>query len=222
MDELLKQFDIKPNNMELYEQAFQHTSYCYEHEIAESYERLEFLGDAILDLAISDYLYNNKNYEEGEMTRIRASYVCEDAVSVYADDLGFSKYIKVGHGEELSGGKHKKAILADVFEAFVAAIYTDLGYEKAKEFVLKVAVPYIENDSVKLFKDFKSLLQEAVQTTKKSLTYDLVDEFGPAHNKTFKIDVKIDNIVYGTGVGASKKQAEQKAAEEALKKLANN
>lgn len=222
MNELLKQFDIKPINIELYEQAFMHTSYCYEHEITESYERLEFLGDAILDLAISDYLYNNKNYEEGEMTRIRASYVCEDAVSVYADDLGFSKYIKVGHGEELSGGKHKKAILADVFEAFVAAIYADLGYEKAREFVLKVAVPYIENDSVKLFKDFKSLLQEAVQTTKKSLNYDLVDEFGPAHNKTFKIDVKIDNIVYGTGVGASKKQAEQKAAEEALRKLANN
>ncbi len=222
MNELLKQFDIKPINIELYEQAFMHTSYCYEHEITESYERLEFLGDAILDLAISDYLYNNKNYEEGEMTRIRASYVCEDAVSVYADDLGFSKYIKVGHGEELSGGKHKKAILADVFEAFVAAIYVDLGYEKAREFVLKVAVPFIENDSVKLFKDFKSLLQEAVQTTKKSLNYDLVDEFGPAHNKTFKIDVKIDNIVYGTGVGASKKQAEQKAAEEALRKLANN
>ncbi len=221
MEELFKQFDIKPNNVELYEQAFLHTSYCYEHEISESYERLEFLGDAILDLAVSDYLYNNKNYEEGEMTRIRASYVCEDAVSVYADDLGFSKYIKVGHGEELSGGKHKKAILADVFEAFVAAIYTDLGYEKAREFVLKVAVPYIENDSVKLFKDFKSLLQEAVQTTKKSLDYVLVDEFGPAHNKTFKIDVKIDDIVYGTGVGASKKQAEQKAAEEALRKLAN-
>ena len=222
MEELLKEFDIKPNNIELYEQAFLHTSYCYEHEISESYERLEFLGDAIVDLAISDYLYNNKNYEEGEMTRIRASYVCEDAVSVYADDLGFSKYIKVGHGEELSGGKHKKAILADVFEAFVAAIYTDLGYEKAKDFVLKVAIPYIENDSVKLFKDFKSLLQEAVQTTKKSLNYELVDEFGPAHNKTFKIDVKIDDIVYGTGVGASKKQAEQKAAEEALRKLANN
>ena len=222
MEELLNQFDIKPNNIQLYEQAFMHTSYCYEHEISESYERLEFLGDAILDLAVSDYLYNNKNYEEGEMTRIRASYVCEDAVSVYADDLGFSKYIKVGHGEELSGGKHKKAILADVFEAFVAAIYTDLGYEKAREFVLKVAVPYIENDSVKLFKDFKSLLQEAVQTSKKSLDYVLVDEFGPAHNKTFKIDVKIDDIVYGTGVGASKKQAEQKAAEEALRKLANN
>jgi ribonuclease-3 len=221
MEELLNQFDIKPNNIQLYEQAFMHTSYCYENEISESYERLEFLGDAILDLAVSDYLYNNKNYEEGEMTRIRASYVCEDAVSVYADDLGFSKYIKVGHGEELSGGKHKKAILADVFEAFVAAIYTDLGYEKAREFVLKVAVPYIENDSVKLFKDFKSLLQEAVQTSKKSLDYVLVDEFGPAHNKTFKIDVKIDDIVYGTGVGASKKQAEQKAAEEALRKLAN-
>ena len=222
MEELLNQFDIKPNNIHLYEQAFMHTSYCYENDISESYERLEFLGDAILDLAVSDYLYNNKNYEEGEMTRIRASYVCEDAVSVYADDLGFSKYIKVGHGEELSGGKHKKAILADVFEAFVAAIYTDLGYEKAREFVLKVAVPYIENDSVKLFKDFKSLLQEAVQTSKKSLDYVLVDEFGPAHNKTFKIDVKIDDIVYGTGVGASKKQAEQKAAEEALRKLANN
>ncbi len=219
MKDLLIKFNIKYQNIELYEQAFLHTSYCYEHEINESYERLEFLGDAILDLAISDYLYNNKNYEEGEMTRIRASYVCEDAVATYADTLKFSNYIKVGHGEEQSGGKHKKAILADVFEAFVAALYLDLGYDRAKEFVLKVAVPFIENENILLFSDYKSVLQEAVQTSQKSLLYDLVEESGPAHDKTFKVEVKIDDIVYGVGIGSSKKQAEQEAAKEALKKM---
>jgi len=220
MKKFLNSLGINPKDISLYEQAFRHTSYCYEKNIKDSYERLEFLGDAILDLAISDYLYNNNDYQEGTMTRIRASYVCENAVAAYAEDLGFSKYIKVGHGESLSGGKHKKAILADVFEALVAAIYCDLGFDEAKEFVLRVAVPYIKDDSIRLFNDYKSVLQEAVQTTKQSLYYELVEESGPAHDKRFKVVVKVDGIVLGTGEGNSKKLAEQEAAKEALTKLA--
>ncbi len=220
MEELLKKLNINYKNLSLYEQAFIHTSYAYEHNLDYSYETLEFLGDAIVDLVVSDYLYNAKKYKEGEMTKIRASYVCENALSLFADDLGFSKYIKVGNGEYRSGGTHKKAILADVFEAFIAALYLDLGFEKAKDVLLKIVVPYIEDEHVLLFNDYKSALQEAVQTDQKSVYYETVEEFGPAHDKTFKVVAKVQDIVFGEGVGPSKKEAEQNAAKNALSMLA--
>lgn len=185
-----------------------------------SYETLEFLGDAIVDLIVSDYLYKVNKYSEGEMTKIRASYVCENALSLFADDLGFSNYIKVGRGEYKSGGTHKKAILADVFEAFIAAIYLDLGFEAAKDVAYKIIVPYIENPDVLLFNDYKSALQEAVQTNQKSVVYEVTEEFGPSHDKTFKVVVKVDDIVFGEGIGSSKKEAEQDAARKALSILA--
>ena len=219
MKELLEKLNVTPINLELYKQAFTHTSYAYEHPGNESYERLEFLGDAIVDLVVSDYLYKSDKYQEGEMTKIRASYVCENALAEFANDLKFSKYIKVGHGELMNGGTHKKAIMADIFEALMAAIYLDLGYDKVKEVALGIIIPYIENKNIILFSDYKSALQEAVQTTEKSLNYELISESGPAHNKSFEVSVKIDNIVYGTGVGATKKEAEQNAARMALKKL---
>ena len=218
MKELLKKFDIQPNNMKLFEQAFTHTSYAYEYG-KDSYEKLEFLGDAIVDAVISDYLYKCNLYKEGEMTKIRASYVCENALYKYAEDLHFSNYIKVGKGEDHTGGKHKKAIMADVFEAFMAAMYLDLGYEKTKEVALKIIIPYIENPDVMLFSDYKSVLQEAVQTDKKSLEYIVLEESGPAHNKKFKVEVRVDDIVMGQGYGKSKKAAEQEAAKEALSTL---
>jgi len=220
MKELLKKFNLNTNHEELYEQAFIHTSYAYEHNLEHSYETLEFLGDAIVDLVISDYLYNNKDYNEGEMTKIRASYVCENALYEYANDLNFSDYIKVGKGEAQSGGTHKKAILADVFEAFIAAIYLDKGFEQARQVALKKIVPYIENKNIRLFSDYKSALQEAVQTLQKSLYYELLSESGPAHERRFEVAVKIDNIVYGKGIGGTKKEAEQEAAKKALSILA--
>ena len=125
VNELFEKLNIVPNDIDIYKQAFVHTSYAYEHNL-KSYETLEFLGDAIVDLIVSDYLYREKDFAEGKMTKERASYVCENALYEYANDLGFSKYIKVGNGEAQSGGSHKKAILADVFEAFMAAIYLDL------------------------------------------------------------------------------------------------
>ena len=215
MKELLQKLGIKANNIDLYEQAFTHTSYAYEHE-KDSYEKLEFLGDAIVDTIISDYLYKCNLYAEGEMTKIRASYVCENALYKFASDLGFSNYIKVGKGEKHSGGEHKKAIVADVFEAFVAAMYLDLGYEKTKDITLGIIVPYIENENIMLFNDYKSVLQEAVQTDKKSLEYELIGEKGPAHDRTFEVAVKVDDIVLGRGIGGSKKEAEQQAAKKAL------
>lgn len=220
MEELFTKLNIKPKNIELYKTAFSHSSYANEHKAKADYERLEFLGDAVVDLVLADYLYNNKQEKEGEMTKVRASYVCENALSEYSASLGLSKYIKVGHGEEKEGGKYKKAIVADIFEAFVGAIYVDLGYATARNVVLKIVVPFIEDPNIIFFSDYKSSLQEYVQTTQKSLTYNLIKEEGPAHDKTFTVEVIIDGIIYGLGVGNSKKEAEQEAAKNALNKLA--
>ena len=220
MNELFEKLNIKPNDIKLYNTAFLHSSYANEHRAKADYERLEFLGDSVVDLVIADYLYSCKSEDEGEMTKVRASYVCENALYEYATNLGLNKYIKVGHGEEKEGGKYKKAIVADIFEALMGAIYIDLGYATARRTVLNIIVPYIENPDITFFSDYKSALQEYVQTEQKSLFYELVEESGPAHDRTFKVEVKIDGISYGTGVGGSKKEAEQEAAREAINKLA--
>ena len=220
MDELFIKLNIKPKDLKIYNTAFLHSSYANEHRAKADYERLEFLGDSVVDLVIADYLYSCKSEDEGEMTKVRASYVCENALYEYATNLGLNKYIKVGHGEEKEGGKYKKAIVADIFEALMGAIYIDLGYATARRTVLNIIVPYIENPDITFFRDYKSALQEYVQTEQKSLFYELVEESGPAHDRTFKVEVKIDGISYGTGVGGSKKEAEQEAAREAINKLA--
>ncbi len=220
MKELFKRLNIKPKNLNLYRIAFSHSSYANEHHLKANYERLEFLGDAVVDLVVADYLYNHRDYKEGEMTKQRASYVCENALYEYAVDYHFTKYIKVGHGEEHDGGKFKKAIVADIFEAFMGAVYLDLGYDKVKEVILRIMIPYIENPDVKFFRDYKSALQECVQTEQRTLVYELVKEEGPAHDKTFTIEVKVDDMVFGIGSAGSKKEAEQEAAHDALNKLA--
>lgn len=220
MKELFEKLNICPKNTELYNLAFSHSSYVNEKHLKDSYERLEFLGDAVLDLVISDYLYNNFDIKEGDMTKIRANYVCENACFTYATALNFSNYIKVGHGEELEGGRFKKVILADIFEAFMGAIYLDLGYDIVKKVILNIIVPYIEDKTTIFFSDYKSSLQELVQTDKRSVVYELVEENGPSHQKVFTMAVKIDNITYGIGTAGSKKEAEQEAAKSALEKMA--
>lgn len=220
MKQLFEKIQIQPKNEKLYALAFSHSSYVNEKHLKSDYERLEFLGDAVLDLVMSDYLYNQMDAKEGDMTKIRANYVCENACSRYASDLGFSNYIKVGHGEELEGGRFKKVILADIFEAFMGAIYLDLGYDIVKQVILKIIVPYIEDKSIVFFRDYKSVLQELVQTDKRSLYYQLIKEEGPSHEKVFTMEVKIDDITYGIGTAGSKKEAEQEAARNALEKLA--
>lgn len=220
MEKLFEKLNISPKNKNLYITAFSHSSYANEHKAKNDYERLEFLGDAVLDLVVADYLYSNQREKEGEMTKIRASYVCENALFEYSMNLGLNEYIKVGHGEEKEGGKFKKAIVADIFEALIGAIYLDLGYATARKTVLNIIVPYIENPDITFFSDYKSALQEYVQTVQKSLTYNLIKEEGPAHERVFTVEVEVDGITYGVGVGQSKKEAEQEAAKEALKKLA--
>jgi len=220
MEKLFHRLGITPKNLTLYKMAFSHSSYVNEHKLKSDYERLEFLGDKVLDLVISDYLYNNFDIKEGDMTKIRASYVCENACFKYASDLDFSSYIKVGHGEETDGGRYKKVILADIFESFCGAMYLDLGFSDARKVILSIIVPYIEDKNIIFFSDYKSALQEYVQTDGKSATYEVVQEFGPAHNKEFHVELKVDGILYGKGVGNSKKEAEQEAAKDALEKLA--
>lgn len=220
MDELFKKLGIEPKEMKYYITAFQHSSYVNENHLKNDYERLEFLGDAVLELVMSDYLYNNLNVKEGDMTKLRASYVCENALFEYSIGLDLSSYIKVGHGEENDGGRFKKVILADIFEALMGAIYLDLGYQTVKKVILDITVPYIEDPKVVFFSDYKSALQEYVQTEQRSLVYEVINEEGPAHNKIFSVVVKVDNIIYGSGLGSSKKEAEQEAAHDALLKLA--
>ena len=220
MEELFAKLKIKPNEMKYYITAFRHSSYVNENHLKNDYERLEFLGDAVLELVMSDYLYKNLNVKEGDMTKLRASYVCENALYEYSLGLNLSNYIKVGHGEENDGGRFKKVILADIFEALMGAIYLDLGFEIVKNVILEITVPYIEDPKIVFFSDYKSALQEFVQTEQRSLIYEVTNEEGPAHNKTFSVEVKVDGIVYGFGVGGSKKEAEQEAAHNALLKLA--
>ena len=220
MEELFKKLNIKPRDMKLYKTAFSHSSYANERKAKHDYERLEFLGAAVLDLVVADYLYTHYDENEGEMTKVRASYVCENANYRYSTDLNLPQYIMVGHGEQKEGGKFKKAIVADIFEALMGAIYLDLGYATVRQVILNIVVPYIKNKNITFFSDYKSSLQEYVQTEQKSLDYKLISEEGPAHDRTFTIEVIIDNIVYGRGVGQSKKDAEQEAAKEALEKLA--
>ncbi len=217
---LLENLKIKTNNDNLYIKAFTHTSFANETS-EDSYERLEFLGDAVLELAMSEYIYNNTNYEEGQMTKLRAHYVCENALYEYSLKLKFNEYLRLGKGEIDNGGKYRKAILADVFEAFIGALFLDKGLEEVKKFIYKEIIPFIENKEIDFFSDYKSILQELVQTDKRSLEYIIIDEKGPSHNKTFTAIVKIDDITYGKGIAHSKKEAEQLAAKDALGKAQN-
>lgn len=210
---ILEQLKINSNQENLYVQALTHTSYSNEHLDCESYERLEFLGDAVLELIISDYLYNEKHLEEGTMTKMRASYVCEAACCTYAKKLGLDAYVCLGSGEV----EANTTILADVFESFIGAMYLDQGIAFTKQFVMDVIKEYIDR-KVDFLHDYKSELQELVQTVRKSVVYEIIDEKGPAHNRLFTCQVRVDDIVMGSGTGSSKKAAEQEAAKEALKK----
>lgn len=211
---IFNKLNLNPTDINLYYTAVTHSSYTNENPSCPNYERLEFLGDAVLEIIISEYLYKERKLEEGVMTRMRSSYVCEEACATYAKELGLEDDIKIGSGETIN-----QTILADVFEAFVAALYLDQGFDFTKEFVLGIIVNYIER-GVDFLHDYKSTLQELVQTVKKSVVYEVIDETGPSHNKTFTSVVKVDGIIMGKGTGNSKKASEQEAARIALSKQA--
>ena len=214
--DFLNKYGIDIKNKELLLEALTHSSYSNEHE-CKNYERLEFLGDAILQAITSEYFYLNTNDKEGVMSKTRASYVCEHALAFYAKKIGIDKNIRVGKGQL---NNINNTIIADCFESVLGAIFLDQGFLVAKDYVYKTVIPYIEAKK-DFLTDYKSLLQELVQTDKKSLEYEVINETGPAHDKTFEVDVKINNIVYGKGIGKSKKEAEQNAALDAYNKRAN-
>lgn len=200
--------------------ALTHTSYMNERKMnkPESYERSEFLGDAILEFIVSEYLYTyNKDYKEGKLTKLRASLVCEFTLSQIAKSLGFGEFVLLSKGEEMTGGRDRNSILCDLFEAVLGAIYLDGGIEPAKTFVNTYLLKDIETKS--LFYDAKSTLQELMQKEGKVLSYTLVDEVGPDHNKKYIMDAVIDGMAIARGEGVSRKAAEQTAAYNTLLQL---
>jgi ribonuclease-3 len=220
MQKLQDFFGLKFNDLALLETSLTHSSYANENQ-CESNERLEFIGDAVLDLLMGKYLYEkNKDYNEGDLTKIRAKNVCESALVEYAKACNLKKYLRLGIGEEKSGGRNRVALQADAFEAFIGAIYLDKGLDEVYKVFNKIVIPLVEEERQDNFVDYKSYLQELVQSDKRTLEYKMIAEKGPSHDKTFVMRVYMDDILMGEGSGKTKKEAEQHAAEMALKKLA--
>jgi len=217
---LEKQLGIKFKNQRLLIQAFTHSSYVNENKNRKKQdnERLEFLGDAVLELGISQYLYRTyPNKPEGELTKIRATIVCEPALVQFALSLNFDKFVLLGRGEERTGGRQRPALLADVFEAFIGALYLDQDFEGVNVFLKRFIYPKIEKGTFSNALDYKSQLQELIQKNKQTaINYQIVCEKGPAHDREFVAHVIINNRIVGVGHGRTKKESEQLAAKKAL------
>ena len=206
------------HNITFLEVALTHSSYANEmrHQVRYN-ERQEFLGDAVLSIIVSDYLFNNYTVPEGDLTKLRAALVCERSLDVMANKIGLGDYLRLGHGEEMTGGRTRPSIIADAVEALIAAIYLDSGIESAREFVLPFVIEMLEHEDSLSFKDYKTILQEIIQQNpEEKLVYKLVGEKGPDHDKRFVVEVLLNSNVIGKGQGRSKKTAEQMAAKEAL------
>ena len=205
------------NNINLLRQALTHSSYANEKHMKKlsDNERLEFLGDAVLEVVSSEFLYQNyTDVPEGELTKLRASIVCEPTLALCTKEMDLGRYIYLGKGEDHTGGRKRKSILSDALEAVIGAIYLDGGFANAKEFVLKYIMTDIEHKQ--LFYDSKTILQELVQGERRQLSYRLLGESGPDHDKSFSVEVCVDDEVISTGTGHTKKAAEQEAAYKAL------
>ena len=208
----------------LLRQALMHSSYANEHRMKKlsDNERLEFLGDAVLEIVTSDFLYHeHTDVPEGELTRVRASIVCEQTLAFCTRALNLGDYLFLGKGEDQTGGRKRKSILSDAFEAIIGAIYLDGGFANAKEFICRFILNDIEHKQ--LFFDSKTILQEIVQSElKKDLTYELISEEGPDHDKLFNTRVLIGQKEVGRGAGRTKKASEQQAAYNAIIAIRNH
>ncbi|WP_339023033.1 ribonuclease III [Spiroplasma endosymbiont of Crioceris asparagi] len=225
MRELLLEYGIEIKEMSYFDEALTHNSYANEHGTPITYQRLEFLGDAILQLKVSEYLFNNfKTYNEGLMTKYRSAIVREESLSYIVKNMGLGKLIKLGAGEIQSKGHEKNSILADIYESVTAAIYLDSGMEVVEQWLNKTLF-ISSNISYFLDKthDYKSELQELIQLEKRDqLVYKVINcEKNEYNQQNFTVNVSVENIVYGTGEGNNKKAAEQNAAKDALSKLRN-
>ena len=223
MEEFEKIIGYQFHNKNYLRQALSHSSYANEMRLSKlaNNERLEFLGDAVLELMSSEYIFsNNAEMYEGEMTKLRASLVCEPTLAMCAREIKLGEYILLGKGEIATGGSNRDSILSDAFEAVIGAIYLDGGFTNAKEFVMKFVLDDI--DSKKLFFDSKTILQEMVQADyKEPLMYKLIGESGPDHDKVFTVAAIVDGKELSQGSGKTKKAAEQAAAYQAILKLTN-
>ncbi|AMA72636.1 MULTISPECIES: ribonuclease III [Aneurinibacillus] len=221
---LQKEIGVRFKNEKLLRQAFTHSSYVNEHrgKLFQDNERLEFLGDAVLELTVSQFLYTHfPKMTEGELTKLRAAIVCEPSLVLFANQLKFGDMILLGKGEEMTGGRCRPALLADVFEAFIGALYLDQGLDAVFRFLEKYVYPRVNKGEFTRITDYKSQLQEFVQRDGLGeIQYRIVQERGPAHSREFVSEVLLNGTVLGQGTGRSKKEAEQHAAAMALKRLA--
>ena len=221
LKELEGKIGYKFDDFTLFTKAMIHSSYANEKHLPkyECNERLEFLGDAVLELVSSEFLFhNNPKLPEGELTKTRASMVCEPALAFCARDLDLGEYLLLGKGEDVTGGRKRESVTSDAMEALIGAIYLDGGFANAKEFIHRFILKDLENK--KLFFDSKTILQEIVQANfKEVISYHLIGEEGPDHNKTFRVAVHIGEEEYGVGEGRTKKAAEQEAAYISILKL---
>ena len=218
LDELFKELNLSYNNIDLYYEAFSHPSYANEMGTNKHYERLEYLGDAILDFLVGEYLFKTRpDMAEGQMTKLRAEYVCESANEQYSNSMNLGKLILFGVGAKKENLKIKKSVLGNVFESFLGALYLDHNMDYVRNVLEKWVFPRIGNMKVQFFVDYKTKLQQLVQQGgNEILDYEVVSESGPDHNKIFEVNAKINSNIVGTGVGHTKREAEQKAAHEAL------
>lgn len=219
---LKNRFAIEFADQDLLETAFTHTSYANEHRLLKisHNERLEFLGDAVLQLLISEYLY--KKYPkkpEGDLSKLRAMIVREESLAGFARDCQFDEFIKLGKGEEKSGGRHRDTILGDAFEAFLGALLLDKDVVTVKNFIYTVMIPKVETGDFEMITDYKTHLQELLQVNGDvDICYQVTSETGPAHDKIFEVEVLVEGTSIGKGQGRSKKLAEQDAAKNAVEK----
>lgn len=220
LDGFQKIIQYQFNNTGLLKNALTHSSYANEKKTGnyKDNERLEFLGDAVLELTSSEFIYTgNPDMNEGKMTRLRASIVCEPTLAMCARQIHLQEYIMLGKGEDLTGGRTRDSIISDALEALIGAIYLDGGFANAKEFVKSFILNDLE--SKQLFYDSKTILQEVVQAAHKEVVYEIIGESGPEHDKDFIASAKVDGMFHVTAKGHTKKHAEQHAAYEALVEL---
>ena len=224
IDEFEKKIEYDFKNREYIQIALTHSSFANEHKQFKYNERLEFLGDSVLGLVISDYLFNErKDLPEGKLTKLRANVVCEESLSRVAKKLDVGNFLFLGKGEKICGGRERDSILADATEAIIAAIYLDGGIECAKDFILSNLRDVISNTvDGNIFRDYKTILQEIIQKKNGKLSYRLVEENGPDHNKEFEMVVKRGHTILGQGRGRNKKEAEKEAAKNALINMGEN
>lgn len=219
MTELEESIQYTFKNKKLLTEALSHSSYANENKRnRKSNERLEFLGDSVLSIVVSQYLFEHfSHFPEGDLTKIRASLVCEKSLYVFAKQINLGHYLLLGKGEENTGGRERTSILADAFEALIAAIYLDGGLEAAKKHILHFIPEDLDAQKHAAFNDYKTILQEVIQQNpEEKVEYIIVDQSGPDHNKAFTVQVCLNSNVIGRGTGKSKKEAEQMAAREAL------